>query len=235
MSYCVNCGVELDDSAKKCALCQTPVINPDKPIQNDIVTPFAEKLHIPKESKTRFMVLLASMIMLIPCLVCFLINILFVSTSFWSLYVCCSMALLWIIFVFPFFTKKFRAYIMWAFDTVAVALYVYFFFAMDSHSDGWYFKAALPIILINSLLILIFMLWAKSKDRHWILKTLIVVLDIGLSILTGGLILTYSLGIPKASTIGIIIFSCLVTVVMFLIYCYSSKTIRKWLTKKFFT
>ena len=30
MSYCVNCGVELDDSAKKCALCDTPVINPAK-------------------------------------------------------------------------------------------------------------------------------------------------------------------------------------------------------------
>ena len=29
MSYCVNCGVELDDSAKKCALCSTPVINPN--------------------------------------------------------------------------------------------------------------------------------------------------------------------------------------------------------------
>ena len=29
MSYCVNCGVELDNSAKKCALCATPVVNPN--------------------------------------------------------------------------------------------------------------------------------------------------------------------------------------------------------------
>lgn len=28
MSYCVNCGVELDASAKKCPLCDTPVYNP---------------------------------------------------------------------------------------------------------------------------------------------------------------------------------------------------------------
>ena len=28
MSYCVNCGVELDPSAKKCALCSAPVYNP---------------------------------------------------------------------------------------------------------------------------------------------------------------------------------------------------------------
>ena len=29
MSYCVNCGVELDASATKCPLCDTPVYNPD--------------------------------------------------------------------------------------------------------------------------------------------------------------------------------------------------------------
>ena len=28
MSYCVNCGVELDASLKSCPLCHTPVINP---------------------------------------------------------------------------------------------------------------------------------------------------------------------------------------------------------------
>ena len=31
MSYCVNCGVELDASAKKCPLCDTPVYNPKAP------------------------------------------------------------------------------------------------------------------------------------------------------------------------------------------------------------
>lgn len=36
MSYCVNCGVELEASLRECPLCHTPVINPmeagkDKP------------------------------------------------------------------------------------------------------------------------------------------------------------------------------------------------------------
>lgn len=30
MSYCVNCGVELDPSLKSCPLCHTPVINPNE-------------------------------------------------------------------------------------------------------------------------------------------------------------------------------------------------------------
>lgn len=28
MSYCVNCGVELDASLEACPLCNTPVVNP---------------------------------------------------------------------------------------------------------------------------------------------------------------------------------------------------------------
>lgn len=29
MSYCVNCGVKLDPSLKRCPLCNTPVVNPN--------------------------------------------------------------------------------------------------------------------------------------------------------------------------------------------------------------
>ena len=32
MSYCVNCGVELDPSAGICPLCHTPVCNPVQPV-----------------------------------------------------------------------------------------------------------------------------------------------------------------------------------------------------------
>ena len=30
MSYCVNCGVELDPSLTSCPLCNTPVVNPNE-------------------------------------------------------------------------------------------------------------------------------------------------------------------------------------------------------------
>ena len=36
MSYCVNCGVELDKDAAKCPLCQTPVVNPVCPVDTTI-------------------------------------------------------------------------------------------------------------------------------------------------------------------------------------------------------
>ena len=32
MSYCVNCGVELNPGARECPLCRTPVVNPSCPV-----------------------------------------------------------------------------------------------------------------------------------------------------------------------------------------------------------
>ena len=40
MSYCVNCGVELDGDAVQCPLCQTPVINQVCPPDTEMVPNF---------------------------------------------------------------------------------------------------------------------------------------------------------------------------------------------------
>ena len=43
MSYCVNCGVELDASLKNCPLCNTPVINPNELKKITPPSPFPEQ------------------------------------------------------------------------------------------------------------------------------------------------------------------------------------------------
>ena len=43
MSYCVNCGVELDKTCSKCPLCNTPVYNPNQPIDRVSPPPFPSK------------------------------------------------------------------------------------------------------------------------------------------------------------------------------------------------
>ena len=101
MSYCVNCGVELDDSAKKCALCDTPVINPAKAenISEKTVSPFSGEVHIPKTVKARFLAALISLIMLVPNMACFLVNLLILPGNFWSAHIISTSFLIWVIFV----------------------------------------------------------------------------------------------------------------------------------------
>ena len=235
MSYCVNCGVELDDSAKKCALCATPVINPNiqtKPEETQ--PPFSSQEHIPQGIKKRFIAYIVSVIIFIPNIVCFLTNAIF-KGGFWSVYVNTTSFLIWVIFVFPFFTKKLKPFLMWALDTVGVAAYVYFFFAVH-HESGkdWYYLCALPFICIVSLMVLFYMLWTKPKKRHWLLRSVLITVDIALASLVLGAVIRNVTSLKSAFDIGMIIFVSCAVLVAFLVYCYSSKHMRRWLSKRFF-
>ena len=66
MSYCVNCGVELDASAEKCVLCNTPVLNPNLKAEDKPESPFAMESHIPKSISRKFVAYIVSVVMFIP-------------------------------------------------------------------------------------------------------------------------------------------------------------------------
>ncbi len=237
MSYCVNCGVELDRSAKKCALCGTRVLNPNEPkkeVEAEL-TPFSEKPFYPSEIKRRFVAYVITMVLLIPNIVCTFINALFLNEGFWSFYISTTSFLVWVVFVFPFFTKKLRPYLMWLFDTVAVCAYVFFFFVMGyDGSDRWYYNTALPIILAASLLVVIYMIWLKHKKRHWVLKFLFITAETAVFSFLFGTLLELNWGVGYAFEIGVIVFVCCLALVGFLAYCYQSRHMRAWLSKKFF-
>ncbi len=44
MSYCVNCGVELDRSEKACPLCGVEVLNPRQPYDDQAPRPYPKRL-----------------------------------------------------------------------------------------------------------------------------------------------------------------------------------------------
>lgn len=234
MSYCVNCGVELDGSAKKCALCGTRVINPAKTEnKEETVAPFSGEAHIPKSVKVRFIAALISLIMLVPNMVCFLVNILLLPGFFWSSYIMSTSLLLWVIFVLPFFMKSHKIYFMWAFDTAAGSLYLFFLMKLLGIS-AMYLRCALPVIISVSAMVLFYIIWVRRKKRSGILKALAVCAEIALAFLFGGLVLSFA-GVKYAAEIGLIVFVCIVAVVGFLAYCYRSENMRNWLSKKLFT
>lgn len=235
MSYCVNCGVELENSAKKCALCETPVINPNLPAEERGEPAFSKEVfEVPERKKKKFFALLATTIIAIPQIVCFLINLFVYKESWWSLHVVGVGCLFWVIFILPFFLRKMRAYLMWAFDTVAVTVYTFVLFRLTSIGAFIDLKGALLSIFLHSVLVLAYLLWVRARKRHWVLKTLFIVCCIAISSIAMGSILTFLCGIEIALPVGIIIFASLAAIIAFLSYCYSSKTIRRWLSKRFF-
>lgn len=235
MSYCVNCGVELHASAQKCALCGTAVLNPNEVGTKKPEPPFAPEPHIPESVSRRFTAFVVSMVILIPNIVCLAFNFTVFKDTFWSFYILATSALVWTVFVFPFFTKKKKPYLMWAFDTAAVLFYFYFFYEMLPSAGNWFLTVALPIVLTASLQMLIYMLWALGKKRHAILRILHLFADVGVFFLVSGIVISAGFSFKIAGIIGMIVFVSCLCIIAFLIYCYNSKSMRRYLSKRFFT
>lgn len=154
MSYCINCGVELAKSEKKCPLCGIPVTNPA--IANDRG---AEKLYpefVEPEKKVPYIsvfgVIIYSMILALPFFLTLFIDYQINKAITWSLYPMASILLFWTYSALPFlikndWMKKSKAVKLITIDTIATII---FLFLIDIHSGGgmWSLYAISSIILL---------------------------------------------------------------------------------------
>ena len=97
MSYCVNCGVELDSSNLACPLCNTPVLNPteilfqtnsenkmETEIHKQTRAPFPHERGTVEVVKRRDVAILLSVVLVSTGLTCGLLNLLVFTSSLWS-------------------------------------------------------------------------------------------------------------------------------------------------------
>ncbi len=233
MSYCVNCGVELDTSAKKCALCNTPVINPNILNTETEEKPFSEKLQIPRGIKKRFIAFVITVTMLIPDIVMFFLNVFFIKDGFWSIYVIAASLLVWVLFVLPLLIEKKHPFVLWAFDTLAVAGFS--FITIGLYGKGvWMLKCVLCVIALVSVSVLCIMLWLNRRKRHWTSVTVFLLLEATLVSVFSGALTAYFSENYSFFIVGIVIAVCAFVMMLFFIYCNRSKHIRAWLSKIFY-
>lgn len=83
MSYCVNCGVELDPSLKKCPLCNTPVINPNELEELTYEPPFPTVKGQVDPVKRKDLFLFTVVVLLATSLSCLALNLFVYSRSPW--------------------------------------------------------------------------------------------------------------------------------------------------------
>lgn len=233
ISYCVNCGVELDGSATKCALCGTAVCNPAQTGDSPAPAPFPENVMIPPGMKKKFIAFAISTAMTIPGIVLFLVNAFFVKGSPWSVYVVSTEFLAWTLFVFPFCTKKIHPYLLWGADTAVVAAYIYVFFIMRSEKP-YIFMTMFSLIALISLSVLLFIVWIRHKKRHWTAVVAHLLLDSTVVSFAGGVFAAYFSKNQDFFVAGVICALCFVSLMAFFVYCNRSKHMRAWINKAFY-
>ncbi len=168
MSYCVNCGVELDRTAKKCALCGTEVCNPKTAVDYEAPAPYAQQRAPSLPSINRhYLAVLMTALLLLPDLICLSINILYYEGTWWALYVIGATMILWVLLVLRLLFKRPHPLLVMMASGGAVGIYLWMI-AIDLQSFTWLYRIALPIDGIATLFAVLLILFCRHRSNvYW--------------------------------------------------------------------
>ena len=179
MSYCVNCGVELDSTAEFCPLCQTPVCNPRKPVDRDSPAPFPTVRSEVSPASMREVAVLISAMLGSAALCCGLLNLLLLSGQTWSFYVIGAAAMLWVFIVPPLLWRKLPLPVLTLLDGLAIGLYI-LLIAWEVDGLDWYVRLALPTVVLLALILLAQVLLFQKRRISTLSTISVVIASIGL-------------------------------------------------------
>lgn len=141
--YCVNCGVKLADSEKRCPLCNTAVYHPDIERPNT-PPPYPTKGTMPEKVNPIGMLFVITFLFLQPILITLFCDIQLNMKITWSAYAVGGILLAYIIIVLPYWFKKPNPVIFTPIDFAGCALMVAYI--NYARGEDWFLSFALPVI-----------------------------------------------------------------------------------------
>lgn len=233
MSYCVHCGVKLADYETKCPLCETPVVDPSRPIAAG-ESPFPDRLRDGgKKINKHFVVTVASIVLLVPFIVTTLIDVILSVGMSWSAYVLGAEALFWLAVVLPYQSRGTSPYLFCFIDTAATALYV-LLIAVLERGRVWYVPLALPLIAAAGLEVCVMVAIYRSSRTGKLTKTGLAIFSISFYPLVVDVVIAhyrYGSYMPRWSWYATIpLFVLGLTVILL----SKSRRFTNWIRKKMF-
>lgn len=148
--YCINCGVKLEDTEKKCPLCGTVPYHPE------IARNSAQSLYPPDRYPAQNISVKGIMIIimtafLIPMIVSVLCDLQFSGGIVWSGYVVGALILAYVTFILPFWFKNPNPVIFVPCDFAAIILFLLY---INLKSGGnWFLSFAFPVTGVFALIV----------------------------------------------------------------------------------
>lgn len=148
--YCVNCGVRLGESEKRCPLCGTAAYHPDLPDQDGPPPyPAWERQEFkPNPSGVQLLITIA---MALIAALCVLVDITGDGRSTWSGYAVGGMGLAYLLIILPGWFQHPNPVIFVALDFVGLGCYLLYIDLVNR--GGWYLSFAFPLVGIYGLLV----------------------------------------------------------------------------------
>lgn len=213
MSYCVNCGVELDKTAHSCPLCHTDIYNPNQAVDLISHPPFPRTKGELEILKKRDSAIVTSVVLGSTALSCGLLNLFVFHKGAWSLYIIGACILLWI-FSIPFLIySKLPIYISIFLDGIAATMYCGII-AFQFPGKGWYQGLAVPIIILTTILIEIFAIYFKMFKHSILSKACLFFAEI--AVLCSGieLFIDFHFNKPFALSWSAVVLTCCAIIVV---------------------
>lgn len=181
MSYCVNCGVELEDSASFCPLCHTPVYHPGRQAPQEKPATFPQERQEVEDINRKELAVLLSVTLLCTAGCCGLLNkFLLLPQVPWSAFVAGACGLLWVWIIPPLLKRTLPTVVFLLLDIVAIGAYLVLI-AHLLHGESWLQALAFPIWAGAAVLFLLAFLLARK--RSVISRTMLLIAGIGLFLL----------------------------------------------------
>ena len=231
MSYCVNCGVELHATRAVCPLCNTPVYNPNQPIDTVSPTPYPTAVGKAEKVDSKELTILMTIVFLTIGIVCGSLNLFVITRTHWSLYVIGICVMGWVAMMPVFFHDKLSAFIYIALDGLAVAAYVGMISLLHP-GMGWYPEVALPIILVSTLLIEIFYLFTIRMKTSMISKTIVLVSIVAVITVCIEVLLGFHFNRHVILTWSAVVLLCCAAIVIILVTIALQQGLREELRKR---
>lgn len=237
MSYCVNCGVELAESEKKCPLCGIEVVNPRAKGNPDAKTPFPPyHARTQQQVSRQSLVGLLTLIFLIPILLCVVCDASINRSIVWSGYVVGAFLQLYITIAVPILLSgkpsKHNAAISISLDTVSMlALLKYIEWTTGG---SWFLTFALPVTLLVGVTIIALNVLALYTDMSRLGISAVAVICTGVFCLAVELLLNFAFDLRHYlawSSYPLITFLLLGAVLFFI---DRNKPLKEKLIQKFF-
>ena len=231
MSYCVNCGVELEKGCPECPLCDTPVINPREKEPEKQAPLFPEIAEIPKSTSKKYWAFVLSLMMLIPNLVLIVLDV-FVFRTGIAKYIAGGFAVLWVWFVFPLLWKKQIPVIMLGLDAIALLVYLNMF-RLYGVENGWFNSIVLPVVIALWALCNVFIFWLKKpRSKSMIAVGILGAINLMSFVIEICMNMFYSGKLQLV--VSFVVTACCVSLMAFFIVMAKSRKFKAWAERKFF-
>lgn len=226
MSYCVNCGVKLDESLNKCPLCNTPIINPKELKKMGAISPFPVEKGETEAVKSKDVIVLTTVFLSTTAVCCLLLNLLVFSKTLWSLAVIGLCAFIWVVVIPCIAFSKLPIYVFMLFDGLAMAGYLYMLSFLTS-SKAWLIQLALPITALATVLILTFTLLMRKISSSLLALALYIYILIPILCVGIELLICHYYGYPLHITWSAVVLVPCTIIAIVLITVLSKKRLRE--------